>query len=262
MSPTPTSFSVATYNILADAYIKPVYFPNCSPASLNLTLRHPLLVQRIIGLNADAVCLQEVEQSTFEYLTKKLSPIGYRGKWAKKSQGKPDGCAVFIKAPWAISDSHILHYTDGSATRVPSGHVALFVTAKHGDTSFLVVATHFKWFDEQTPREQRYGETQAAELLKALSEQTLPTLVCGDFNVDPRSGILDNFRAHGFLDAHSDQVMTFNQDCQPRKIDFIMYRGPHVAHASPTAEINGAAILPSEVEPSDHLPLLATFTLP
>jgi mRNA deadenylase 3'-5' endonuclease subunit Ccr4 len=52
---------VATYNVLATAYIEPTRYPLTPPEWLDATTRLPALTAHLIRLDADILCLQEVE---------------------------------------------------------------------------------------------------------------------------------------------------------------------------------------------------------
>ena len=91
------SFSLATYNILAQAYITPARYPQTAATVLASTWRRPALARHVAALATDVVCLQEVEEETFAAVQQVLAPGGYSGHFAKKGGGKPDGCATFIR---------------------------------------------------------------------------------------------------------------------------------------------------------------------
>jgi CCR4-NOT transcription complex subunit 6 len=55
------SFSVASYNVLAGAYIHPGWYPGTPASVLALAWRKSAVVQRVADLGADVICLQEVE---------------------------------------------------------------------------------------------------------------------------------------------------------------------------------------------------------
>ncbi|MGA9828697.1 MAG: hypothetical protein WBQ57_10260, partial [Rhodanobacteraceae bacterium] len=61
MSMTAHRFSIASYNVLADAYVRPDWFPRTSPALLEPGARTAAIAERVAGLGVDIVCLQEVE---------------------------------------------------------------------------------------------------------------------------------------------------------------------------------------------------------
>jgi len=122
MHPTP-QIVIATYNILADAYIKPEYYPHCDPKDFQAEHRHPRLIERVAGLGADVICLQEVEYALFVRLEARLRGLGYQGRWAHKGGGKPDGCATFVRGPRQCLGTHIIVFDDGHLPKGPSGHI-------------------------------------------------------------------------------------------------------------------------------------------
>ena len=80
-------FSLATYNILAQAYITPERYPRTPATVLASVWRRPALIRHIVALNTDVVCLQEVEDETFAAVQQVLEPNGYIGHFAKKEGG-------------------------------------------------------------------------------------------------------------------------------------------------------------------------------
>ena len=62
---TAPSITIATYNILAKAYAAPNRYPNCAPSVLAPKGRLPTLIGRVIGLDADVLCIQECEEAVF-----------------------------------------------------------------------------------------------------------------------------------------------------------------------------------------------------
>ena len=73
------SFSLATYNVLAQAYITPSRYPRTPASVLASAWRRPALVRHIGALATDVVCLQEVEDKTFAAVQQALGPLGYTG---------------------------------------------------------------------------------------------------------------------------------------------------------------------------------------
>ena len=71
------SFSLASYNVLASAYIQRAWYRRTPALVLNPAWRVPALVQNISRLNADLLCLQEVEPVTFVALRSYLGERGY-----------------------------------------------------------------------------------------------------------------------------------------------------------------------------------------
>ena len=92
------AFSIASYNILADAYLRPKWFAHCQPEHLEPEPRRALLIDRLQGLDADVLCLQEVEPPTFQWLDERLRDQGYVGRYRQKGCGRPDGSAVYWRS--------------------------------------------------------------------------------------------------------------------------------------------------------------------
>ena len=51
--------AVASYNVLADAYVHPERYPGVPLVALDFMSREPLLLRRVAALGADVICLQE-----------------------------------------------------------------------------------------------------------------------------------------------------------------------------------------------------------
>jgi endonuclease/exonuclease/phosphatase family metal-dependent hydrolase len=171
---------------------------------------------------------------------------------ARKRGGKPDGCATFVRCAGGLEvESAVRHtYEDGS------GHVALLVTLALGDQRLLVANTHFKWDDEDKPAEERWPVLQAASLARVLGAGPGPAAVCGDLNVRPGDAALLRLEAAGLRDAFDppDEPHTCCFGGRTSKIDHVLVRGfAATGRTSPSAR--GLVALPTEEEPSDHLPL-------
>ena len=61
-------FSVASYNVLASAYIERAWYRRTPVIALDRAWRVPALVQHVAKLDADILCLQEVEPESFASL--------------------------------------------------------------------------------------------------------------------------------------------------------------------------------------------------
>ncbi len=253
---------IATYNVLADAYVRPEFFPRCDPAHLAAAARYPRLVERAVALDADVVCLQEVDARLHAMLDARLSPLGYRGEYAQKGEGKPDGCSTFVRCPWTVAGTHVLAYADGGGKNGRSGHVALIQGLACGKRRLTVTNTHIKWDAPEAPERKRVGYAQARELAALLAWSSAPRIVCGDFNAELGGPILNEFTAVGFADAHRPFARTNNAGDVARKIDFILHAGGLKARPRPTTSVEDRTALPNDVEPSDHVPLVTGFRFP
>lgn len=258
------SFSVASYNVLADSYLRPEWYPATPADVLASSWRQPALVQHIAGLAADVICLQEVEPDRFVALADHLRSMGYEGHQAPK-RGKPDGCATFVRtATSTICAVHVLHYADGRGTSANSGHVALMLLLEHEGRVVGVANTHLKWDAMGTPLEGRWGYRQIAQLLTELPviDQTCPSwIIGGDFNATPDNEIVRALKQAGFEDAYQDRnhLATCNSNRKAKRIDYLFHTPDLSAEPNDLPPIGDRTPLPSHEQPSDHLAIMARF---
>ena len=139
-----TSFSIATYNVLATSYIRPEFYPDTPMELLVERHRIPALVRYIIDLQADLYCLQEVEHDTFHAIDAALGPMGYGKRLAEKGGSRPDGCATFFRHRFDLVDAVRLEYEEGLG-QSSSGHVAQIIVLECGARRIGVANTHLKW---------------------------------------------------------------------------------------------------------------------
>lgn len=241
--------TVASYNVLADAYINPQFYPRTPPTCLDPEWRLPRLGQHVAGLGADIIGLQEVTREAHDAIDGAL--IGYKSAYASK-QRRREGCATFFarERVRVIGEKRITYVDD-------SGHIALLLALDAGGTPIAIANTHLKW-DGRGVR----ALTQATHLLREMPAfHPGPWIVLGDFNVDPSSDVLAAFHAAGFLDAHDPRVATCNSNARAKKIDYILHDRRLVARAHRTSVIADDTALPSWDEPSDHVALVASFVL-
>jgi endonuclease/exonuclease/phosphatase family metal-dependent hydrolase len=258
-------FSVASYNVLADAYVHADRYPGVPPALLPIGHRKPLLCDRVAGLGADVICLQEVESDVYKALDERLQPLGYEGRYARKGRGLPDGCAAFVRtAALEVRADHVLLYADGWAPESFTGYVALLLLLEWGGRPVGVIDTHLKWDPPGTPRAAHRGYREIMQLLdewKARRSDCPAWVLCGDFNATDDSDILQAVRAAGFVDAYAGRrhQATFSRQGEAKRIDYLFHTPDLVARPADLPALDAARPLPSPREPSDHLPILAHF---
>jgi len=80
-------FTILSYNLLADSYADPKFFPSCKDVYLNFTYRSDLVIQQLRQFSSDIICLQEVDH--FEDVFRiKLQELGYNMVYAQKNRRK------------------------------------------------------------------------------------------------------------------------------------------------------------------------------
>jgi len=257
------SFSLTTYNVLADSYIRPDWFPNTPPEWLDPARRHPALVDSIAELGTELIALQEVELDVFRRLEVRLETLGYRGMYGAKGRNKPDGCATFVKVDlFSEVEWQRLHYDDATEDGPASGHLALIARLEVAGRSVSLANTHVKWAPPETPRAEHQGARQLDELVAwCLAHPSDAWIVCGDLNCPPESAVLDGLRGAGLTDTHTGiDTPTCNANRLPRKLDHIFASQGLEACPGVIPSIQPDTALPSSSHPSDHLPVTAGLT--
>ncbi|MBV9834449.1 MAG: endonuclease/exonuclease/phosphatase family protein [Alphaproteobacteria bacterium] len=255
------SFVVCSYNILANAYIEPRYFPHVAIEHLRPEWRMGALADAIVRMAAQIICLQEIEEESFTLLRHRLGPTGYDGTFLKKAGERRDGCAMFFdQSLFSLQEVQRVTYDDGVEGQPASGNVALLLRLRHGKRSLGIATTHLKWQALTTPHELRIGLRQARQLVAELMPADA-WIVSGDFNATADTLTLDAFWKAGFSDAYASRPndYTCNSNEIAKRIDYLLHRGPlgAVPHALPA--IHSTTPLPSLEQPSDHLAIRATF---
>lgn len=254
-------FKVVTYNVLANDCRHLEYYPNIVSEHLNSRLRYPRLVEKIAGFDADILCLQEVDDALYAQLEPALKLHDYHGFHQLKT-GKTDGLATFLRESLHKKYEHgILRFSGLGLDNKPIAHIAIITRLAIGSATLTIANTHLKWDNPNTPLDERIGYNHAKQLLKTLRLfHTGPQIVCGDFNAEPTNEILTAFKLDGYCATHRASASTFNAASGGvRKIDYILCNSRLIFNPLPTPQITSTTALPSEDEPSDHLPLIAEF---
>jgi len=257
MSP---SIRIASYNVLADAYLKPAWYAHVDPAVLDRDWRWPALARRIAGLQADVVCLQEVEPACFAALSEGLDRVGLIGVYAQKGQGRPDGCATFHRpVTLQLMEQRTLHYRDARDGEADSGHIALICVFDSVIGTLRIAGTHLRWAPDDAAPQAHIGWRQVRALCDSgIDAANGGWVICGDLNGISESAPLLELANVGFVDAYAGQPQaTCNPNQRAKRIDYILHSRDLVSVVQPLTVIDDNTPLPSPSEPSDHLPVVA-----
>lgn len=239
---------VVTWNVLATAYVRKSFYPHTPARCLDPTWRNAEIVKRAVALDADVLCLQEVDAEVFAMLRAKLA-----GHWSEHAckTNKPEGGATFVRHGIRIQKSERIAYRDGLES--DSGHVGHVVEIESGGARVTIVNTHFKWGE---------GGWRMAEARAAcdLVRDAPAAILCGDLNVTTDSDVIRLLDENGFVDAHrAFEAPTCNSNGVAKRIDYVLVRGALRATARLPRAIDALTPMPFDDEPSDHLPLAAVI---
>jgi protein angel len=259
------SFSSATYNVLASAYIQRAWYPRTPAMVLNPAWRVPALVQYVSRLKADVLCLQEVEAETFVALRTFLAQLEYGAQYARKNARQPEGCAIFYRENvFELLSTRVIAYADGGGVAPDTGNIALCALFRSAGGILGVINTHLTWDPPSTARNAQMGPRQTRQLLTEYEKSVSDArgwIIAGDFNVTPDSEIINAVERAGLTYAHRGltDVFTCNVNSNARMIDYIFNSSTLASVAQLPVAIDNNTILPSAEQPSDHVPLMAKF---
>jgi endonuclease/exonuclease/phosphatase family metal-dependent hydrolase len=247
-------FRLATWNVLADAYLDPLRYARTasylrSPGARTGLLRDKVL-EMIERLRLDVVCLQEVDPTMFSAMLKALRPDGWEPLWSPKTHDVEEGCLTLVSGEWSLAAWEPRPYV-----RTP-GNLAQKMVLSRGTSEIVVYNTHFRWAPD-------HGATclaQAAELATWTRSDHGVTLVVGDLNAPPKTPAITRLAEAGFCDAHSDprlRTAVFDHS-GPLRLDYILVRNAAAAPLAATnVTVNDTDPFPSPYMASDHIPLAA-----
>jgi mRNA deadenylase 3'-5' endonuclease subunit Ccr4 len=237
---SPAEFSVVQFNMLAKFLCTEEYYPYCKPKYLKWNYRRRLLEEGLIRVNADIICLEEVQGSTMMdpsefndhavYLRNLGARLGYDMIYCMKT--KADGtqnkmsmgnALLYKKSAFDLLDLQNVRYAvelqkycgDDKNVRkryLNEQQVAVFAKLKHLATGNVIVAavTHitckFSEPDIQIAQIAVLLETldQFATSHSVRGDGRLPVVLCGDFNMTPYSTGYEFIRTGGIVGTHPD----------------------------------------------------------
>jgi hypothetical protein len=122
-----------THSILAQSLTSATRFPYCDRQSLKWRYRRVSLLKEMLSLNADVLCLQELDNYD-EWWRGKMGLAGYDGVYlAHQGENRRDGLAVFYKRDlFQLFRTEEVYFNDlapdfANPARAMTGHVALML---------------------------------------------------------------------------------------------------------------------------------------
>ena len=259
------SISVASYNVLASAFIQRARYPRTPALVLDPSWRVPALAQHISALACDIICLQEVETDVLAAVKSRLSPRGHGALYARKYGSNPDGCATFYRQDlFQPISENVIRFADAGAGESDTGNIALITIFDARDRRLGIINTHLSWDAPDTARECQRGLRQARQLLLEYEKSAAfadAWIIAGDLNVIPGSEILSLIEASGFRCAHDGHPPpnTCSSNGEAKQIDYLFHSPNLRSDPYETHAVDDRTVLPSAEQPSDHVAVRARF---
>lgn len=170
-TPPEETIKVFSFNILSDQACTQRLYGYTPQAALSWEHRKEAVLNEITSIDADFVCLQEVDTDTFkEYFNMKLALADYKGVFWPRSRAKTmsekdaknvDGCATFYKhQKFVLLDKQLVDFANISINRpdmknqhdifnrvMPRDHIGVicFFENKTTGSRLILVNTHIFW---------------------------------------------------------------------------------------------------------------------
>ncbi|XP_078085936.1 protein angel homolog 2 isoform X2 [Mustelus asterias] len=202
-------FSVMSYNILAQDLLEDNghLYKHCSQPLLQWGFRFPNILKELKQLDADILCLQEVQNNHYrQQLKPVLESLGYHCEYKMRTGNKTDGCAICFKRSKfsLVSASPVEFYRPWIQVldRDNVGLVLLLQPVLSQSAALVCIAnTHLLY----NPRRGDIKLAQLAILLAEINKLASdgkggywPVILCGDLNSVPESPLY-NFIRNGKL---------------------------------------------------------------
>jgi endonuclease/exonuclease/phosphatase family metal-dependent hydrolase len=248
--------SVVTYNCLAGEYLH--YLKNLTPAQVAYTTQPQFEDQKVIDcvariqkLDHDVICVQELSASVSAAFARQMNGCGYTVVYEQFDK-KPDGVATcFRTSKFASAGKEVLSYQD------TTGRKALFLHLKTTKGAVVDVCnTHLQGGSAN----QVVANLQIQTLVQKVNQAAVPVILCMDGNFTPADPKFQVMQQHFIDSLNGHNIPTSMNGQTPLRVDYIWHSNslvPLLSHV----EGDLSAFLTSQ-EPSDHIPVIATFSLP
>ncbi len=229
-----TMFSVLSFNVLAQEWADPAYYPLIK-AIPDAATRRQRNVAIITKYNTTVVLLQEVEKK--EWINQEIP--GYTSVYFPYSKNKATiGTMMFMKENWHSLDTANLN------TKRMVGQIGLTLV---GDIGISIQNAHIDWTDR---------EVEIAGL-----RDDPATMVVGDFNA-VTSEIADNIVSSQFLaNAFADNTVITFHGTDSKPIDHMLYDTRILQPVTTYVPTCSGIVECFKVYGSDHVPIIATFQI-
>lgn len=271
---------LATWNLLAPDYAREDKYPWCQPEHLDWNHRQSLIVPRILALEADLICLQEVQVDSWPGLLSLLAPK-YDGVLQNVTSGHNVASAMLIRKDSSLSIERVESRSrillavlrdkgcphKDSKIYVGSVHLEAGCDGMHDMTRFYQIKSLFK-------RLNRQCEVDGIETNEAT------VILAGDFNM-LRSNLMHKCLSEGLLYHPQDMknkppieilkmidALSGAISEEEKGLQMTFAKGGVLDYIWVTPQVEvGKAIFPSEAfkrdpqqwpshdQPSDHLPI-------
>lgn len=243
------TFRIVTYNVLNSEFVDAERYYYVTPEYLDWKYRREKIVEKLIQIEPEIICLQELDKESFEYFVQSFS--NYEGYFANKGSSA-SGIGMFCKK----NSFKAIHYRaklcEGTSKCGKFAIQPLLIAEleSFNGNIFTVINTKIKWSENSIPYDPIWNHVQCI-----LNEkQKSSTIVVGDFNMEENHYLIKRLLENNLQDSHENfKYPTCYANQKYSRIDYILI-SPDLK-ATPFLIKTILEEIPNEEEPSDHLPI-------
>lgn len=246
-------FKIISYNILDDNFLSHGDYSYVPEHILAWENRKNALCNRIIKLNADVICLQELNYES--YMLFQMALQEYIGCYAQKAS-QNSGIGTFCRKSTFKEINHTPHLCPGTShCGKLASQPAVFTTLVLPDQKKVqVIHTKIKWTKEFEIPTSSYNHVNY--ILEQKPE--FSCIIAGDFNVTQEHPLMKLFLKSNFFDPFSgSNITTCYANEETKRIDYILLSKDLITLDVTIDTIKSP--IPNENEPSDHIPIGCTI---
>jgi mRNA deadenylase 3'-5' endonuclease subunit Ccr4 len=187
-----TSFTLMTYNILAQNHIKRVSYPYCSKDTLRWFYRRERLAAELRAYDADVVCFQEMDRF-HDYFQPLLFKLGYDVKYILRNGPQSDvNCVGWKREKFRCVTHDEVNFagtTEGVGSVPNVAQLVALQSLQEERLKIIVATTHLYWredCDHIRLAQMHALFTRVMAFRETLGMSYVP-IIAGDFNSDRES---------------------------------------------------------------------------
>lgn len=209
------------------------------------------VAQIVKDANADIVLLQEVDSATrrsggVDQVARLRAITGYYGVFGRAIDYDGGKYGIAILSRWPISSDTLIHLPVAEHDSSYEARGALVTKVSSPFGTLRVIDTHLEAYRNSYRLEQ--ARTLAA--IAGAQRDRGTTIIGGDFNSEPGSGVIAIFEQtgwhDGFVQCGEGSGLSFPADVPVKRIDYLLFSG--------RTKCASAKVL--QTEASDHRPVL------
>jgi mRNA deadenylase 3'-5' endonuclease subunit Ccr4 len=191
LASTHKTFRIVSWNILADVYARPEKYPKTLAVDLDWDARSSRIVNRLKEYNADVVCMQEVQLSSWQSFAAECQCLGYNCELIQN---------VTREHPVALAILYNPQVIQVLAVESRSRAILAAISIRPTNEIVFLANVHFQAGQDGRAEEQRYFQIRSllrrielyAEQFSGASpaeEQAPNIIIVGDFNMNRSSDV-------------------------------------------------------------------------